>query len=182
MFLPNLEGQLPVRATAKEFSTALQQRVSQGFLNHQTGARQNYELHDVGSTTALNVRAANWFTAINVGMNELFLDLSETGKIKFRLSYWRWATYCVALCFILGIAMIGLFLVIDIQQYIANNRHARIPGLTITQNLYLAWANIIFWGFVWPWILVELHKRPLRKLLAKTIAEIDEIAVAKNAG
>ncbi len=135
---------------------------------------------DCGSTTK-NVRAVNWLTACNVGMNELFLDLSESGKIYFRLSYWRWTTYCVALCLVLGLAMIGFFLVIDIRQYIANNAQARIPGLSITQNVCFAWANVIFWGFAWPWILVALHKRPLQKLLAKIIAEIDEQAVINNA-
>ncbi|MEE2937839.1 MAG: hypothetical protein VYA84_17770 [Planctomycetota bacterium] len=181
MLLPFIAGEIPIRATSKQFSTALRQRVNRGFLNNLPGVRQNYELVDCGSLSA-NVRAGNWLTAINVGMNDLFLDLSDSGKIQYRLSYWRWTTYCVGLGMILGLVMVAIFLTIDIRQYIANNPSARLPGLTIDQNVYFAWGNVSFWGFVWPWILVVLHKRSLRKLLMKTIAEVDEIANAKNTG
>ena len=178
--LPNIEGELAVRSTAEQFSTALQQRIARGFILNRPGARQNYELVAPSSLTA-SVRAANWLTAINVGVNELDLDLSESGKINYRLSYWRWTFYCVGLGAILGLVMIVLFLVLDMRKYIANNPQARIPGLTITQNVNFAWGNIVFWGYIWPWILVGLHKRPLRKLLSKTIAEIDDEAITKYA-
>jgi hypothetical protein len=32
---------------------------------------------------------------------------------------------------------------------------------------------VLFWGFVWPWLLVALHKRPVRRLLERIIAEVD---------
>lgn len=32
---------------------------------------------------------------------------------------------------------------------------------------------VVFWGFVWPWILILLHKRPLHSLMARLITEVD---------
>ena len=48
-----------------------------------------------------------------------------------------------------------------------------IPGLSIDQNLRVAWLMVLFWGFIWPWLLIWLHKRPLRGLITRLIAEID---------
>jgi len=38
----------------------------------------------------------------------------------------------------------------------------------------LLWAFILFWGFVWPWILVVMHKRPLHALVQRLVAAVDE--------
>jgi len=32
---------------------------------------------------------------------------------------------------------------------------------------------VLFWGFVWPWLVMLLHKRSLRRLIARLIAEVD---------
>jgi hypothetical protein len=48
-----------------------------------------------------------------------------------------------------------------------------MPGLSIDQNLALAWLMVVFWGFLWPWLLISMHKRPLRRLVTRLIAEVD---------
>jgi hypothetical protein len=48
-----------------------------------------------------------------------------------------------------------------------------IPGLSVEQNLLIAWVMVLFWGFIWPWVLISLHKRPLHRLIARLIAEVD---------
>jgi hypothetical protein len=30
-----------------------------------------------------------------------------------------------------------------------------------------------FWGFVWPWILIALHQKPLHQLMRRLIGDID---------
>jgi hypothetical protein len=40
----------------------------------------------------------------------------------------------------------------------------------------LLWAFLIFWGFVWPWMLVVLHQRPLRALVERLVTAVDESA------
>ena len=43
----------------------------------------------------------------------------------------------------------------------------------MNQNVALAWALALFWGFVFPWILIAMHRRPLRRLMDRLIAEVD---------
>jgi hypothetical protein len=35
----------------------------------------------------------------------------------------------------------------------------------------------LFWGFAWPWLLIALHKRPLRRLMNQIIVEVDAAAM-----
>lgn len=172
---PHIEGTVPIQASNDRFIAAVCERVEKGLLTGERGPRANYKVIESNATT-IRVTAVDWWTAINVGLNDLILDASETGLLRFRLQYWRWAIYCIVLCSVLGLAGAAMFLAIDIRNYIANNPRAKIPGLTIEQNVYLAWGNVLFWGFVWPWILIALHKRPLRRLLARVVGEIDASA------
>ncbi len=32
---------------------------------------------------------------------------------------------------------------------------------------------VFFWGFVWPWLLIALHKRPLHRLVARIVSDVD---------
>lgn len=53
---------------------------------------------------------------------------------------------------------------------------ATFPGLSIDQHLYFAWAMVLFWGFAFPWLLIALHKRPLHRLVASLVTEVDAAA------
>lgn len=176
-FQPYIEGELPCRASKAELIETLRRRVEAGLLGGQRGSRSNYTLLE-SSVETVDIRAVNWLTAINVGLNELTLDFSVPRRIRFELRYWRWAMFCLTLCGVLGSVGVALFLAIDIRGYIARNPNAQLPGLSIDQNVYLAWANLLFWGFFWPWILIWLHKRPLRRLLQRLIMEVDAAAAA----
>jgi len=57
-----------------------------------------------------------------------------------------------------------------------------IPGLSTEQNLLIAWSMVLFWGFVWPWLLIHLHQRPLRRLLERVISEVDASEYAVGVG
>ncbi|HEY8131013.1 MAG TPA: hypothetical protein VII12_03910, partial [Thermoanaerobaculia bacterium] len=59
----------------------------------------------------------------------------------------------------------------------ATHPASRFPGLSIDQNVAVAWAFAFFWGFVWPWNLILLHRRPLRRLMQRLIVEVDAAAV-----
>lgn len=176
---PQIEGAMPIQASKSQFIATLRQRIETGFLTGKPGPRSNYEIVESQPET-VRVRAVDWWTAINVGLNDLNLNFSKSGKLHFRLQFWRWAIYGLVLCSVLGLIFVALFLAIDIRSYIANNAGARLPWLSIDQNLYLAWGMVLFWGFVWPWILIAFHKRPLRRLLAKLVSEIDAKAIKET--
>ena len=173
---PQIEGNLSFQASSSEFVKAFYRRVENGLLTGQPGPRSNYQVTESGPGR-LRVRAGDWWTAINVGLNDLDLSLLKNGILHYHLRYWRWAIYCLGLCGVLGIVGVIFFLSLDIRSYITNNVNARIPGLSIEQNVYFAWGNLVFWGFVWPWILIALHKRPLRRLVARLVNEIDAQAI-----
>lgn len=98
------------------------------------------------------------------------------GRVRYAIRYPRWAGYAVALSAALGIILMAFFLTFDLRRYIASHAASRIPGLTLDQNVAIAWAMAVFWGFAWPWILIPLHKRPLRRLMEQIIGEVDAAA------
>jgi len=64
-------------------------------------------------------------------------------------------------------------LLFDIRDYVARHPASAFPGLSLDQNVAIAWVMALFWAFAWPWILIALHKGPLRRLMEHLIAEID---------
>jgi hypothetical protein len=66
----------------------------------------------------------------------------------------------------------------------AHREQARLadsPGLSLDQNVAVACGMALFRGFAWPWILVAMHKRPVRRLMERLIADVDAEA-ASGAG
>jgi hypothetical protein len=105
---PEIEGTVAIRSSGERFVHAFRQRVAVGLLTGRPHPRSNYVVSDAGPGH-LVVRAVDWWTAINVGLNRL--ELRE---------------------------------------------------------------------FIWPWLLSSLHKRPVRGLVARLIAEVDAGAAAKT--
>jgi hypothetical protein len=73
----------------------------------------------------------------------------------------------------MGLIGLALLLGTDVRGYIARHPNSMVPGLSVEQNLAIAWVMVLFWGFVWPWLLIAMHKRPLRQLVTRLIAEVD---------
>jgi len=74
------------------------------------------------------------------------------------------------------LAAIGIVLVLnfDVRGYLAQMPPSMRWGLGVEQSVVLLWAFIVFWGIVWPWILVALHKRPLHSLVNRLVTAVDE--------
>jgi hypothetical protein len=170
--VPQIDGTVAVRSSAGQFVEAFRQRVAAGLLSGRPHPRSNYQVAEAGPGQ-LRVRAADWGTAINVGLNEVELRLPQPGAVHFRVRYWRWASYVLALGGVLGLIGLILLLTFDVRGHIAGQPGARLPGLSIDQNLRLLWGMVLFWGFVWPWLLIVLHKRALRRLVVRLVTEVD---------
>jgi hypothetical protein len=169
---PEIHGTVAIHSSRVQFLQAFRQRVGAGLLAGQPHPRSNYLVVEEGSDH-LRVRAADWWTAINVGLNDLELRFPEAGFVHYRVRYWRWAWFAIGLSGILGLIGLLLLVTFDVRGYIAARTAARFPGLSIDQNVGLAWAMVLFWGFVWPWLLIALHKRPLHQLVTRIIGEVD---------
>jgi hypothetical protein len=77
---------------------------------------------------------------------------------------------------VFGLIGIVSMLAFDVRSYIAEHPGSVIRGLSVDQNVAILWAMIGFWAFLWPWLLVQLHKAPLRRLLVRIISQIDASA------
>jgi uncharacterized integral membrane protein len=159
-FLPRTEGSAPIRSEPESFVQAFARRIESGLLPHASPRRSRYSVSRQGRD-GLAFRAADWLTAVNVGLNDVELATSA-GQIRYAIEYRRWAGYVVLLCGAIGVVLAVVFLMMD-------------------QNSAVGWLMVFFWGFVWPWIMVALHKRPLRMLMERIIAEVDLDARTQSA-
>lgn len=172
MLAPQIDGKVAIRSSSAEFAQAFQQRVAAGLLTGQPHPRSRYRVVETGPAL-LRVHAADWWTALNVGLNDLELRFPHAGMVHYQVRYWRWASSVLGFSGVMGLAGLLLLVTFDVRGYIASHATARFPGLSIDENLLVAWAMVLFWGFVWPWLLIVLHKRPLHQLVARLVGEVD---------
>lgn len=181
MFLaPAIAGTVSIASDGPAFLAAFESRVKTGLLAGRPNRRSNYAVVDAGPGRVA-VRAGDWWTAVAVGLNDVALDASLAGRVHYQVRYRRWAAYVVGLCAVLGCVGLAFLLSPMAATYFAGNPGRMVPGFTVDENLQVAWAMVLFWGFVWPWLLIALHKRPLRRLLERIIREVDG-AAASQAG
>lgn len=170
-FAPRIAGSVPIRTAALEFLAAFDRRVQAGLLSGRPHPRSNYAI-TLATPDRIEVRAADWWTAIAVGLNEVVLQAADPRLIRYQVRYWRWATYALGLSAALGAIGLTLLLLFDVRAYVEQNP-GRLTFLTPDQNVVFAWSMVLFWGFVWPWVLILLHQRPLRRLIERLIAQVD---------
>jgi hypothetical protein len=175
---PEISGSVGIKSPAARFLAAFQARVAAGLLAGVPDRRSNYRVVS-SAPERLTIEAVDWWTAFNVGLNAVELRLSQPGAVQYRVRYWRWAWFSVVLCGVLGLTGIVLLLTTDARAYMEHTLVAAVPGLTADQHVVLAWGMAIFWGFVWPWLMIAFHKRPLHKLMARLVGEVDAQAEAR---
>lgn len=173
--LPEIRGTLRIRSEPERFFKGFRRRVGNGLLTGIQDKRSKYVAKLVDADH-LSVRAADWKSAVNVGLNDLELEWAGKGYLRYRVRYWRWTLFCVALGALLATIGIAIVLNFDVRGYMMQRTGRTMWGLTIDQNIAVLWAFILFWGFVWPWLLVLLHKRPLHKLVERLVTAVDESA------
>ena len=173
---PEIQGSLAIQSSAGHFMDAFRQRVASGLLMGRPHPRSNYVVAE-SAPDRLRVVAADWWTAMNVGLNDVELQPDRPGSVHYRVRYWRWARYAVVGSGLLGLIGIALLLTVNLRGYIAADPARRmLPGLSMDQNYGVAWGMVLFWGFVWPWLLIALHKPALRRVVARVVKEVDTTA------
>jgi hypothetical protein len=161
-----------IRSDARAFVAGFVHRVEEGLLRGAPRSRCNYVVVH-RAANGLRFQAAGWKTAFNVGLNDVELTASPAGSVRYVIRYNQWAGYAVALGAAIGLVLVVFLVAFDVRSYIMRHAESRFGALSISQNIAIAWAMAIFWGFVWPWILIALHKRPLRRLMERIVAEVD---------
>jgi hypothetical protein len=172
MSVASVEGTVSIRARPSAFVGAFVRRVEEGLFPGSARRRVDYVVTRQGAD-GLGFRARSWWTAIAVGLNDVDLAVSSEGRVRYVVRYARWAAYVVAMGGVLGAVLIALFLLLDIRAYILRHPEYVFSALSTDQNVAMAWGMALFWAFAWPWLLVVLYRRPLRRLIERIIAEVD---------
>jgi hypothetical protein len=171
------EGTESVQAQPQAFVDGFARRIESGLLRGAVPRRTHYVVTRE-SADGLAFRAAGWLTAITVGLNDVELSASPPGRVRFTVRYPRWSAFVLAGGVAFTVIFSAALLAIDIRSYIAQHAASRVPGLSLDQDVALAWGMGLFWGLVWPWILILLHRQPLRRLMRRLIVEVDAQAHA----
>jgi hypothetical protein len=117
----------------------------------------------------LRFRSEGLLTGINIGWNDVqvLIDLSpetpgDRPKVHYRVTFFNWAAYGAGLCGFIAICLIAAASVFG-RKHLGEYPAAKT----------IFWIMVVFWGFVWPWILVALHKRPAAKALERLLDEVN---------
>jgi hypothetical protein len=169
--LDTVDGVATILSPRPAFLAAFARRIETSLLGGNP-LRNQYAITEK-KPDALHFRAVNWLSAFNVGLNDVDLLITDDGRVHYVIRYRRWSCYVLALSAVIGLALIVALVLIDLPNYIAQHPGSSIPSLSIGQNIAIAWAMVLFWGFAWPWILIAMHKRPLRRLMDRLVADVD---------
>ncbi|MGH2606181.1 MAG: hypothetical protein ACRDG5_06280, partial [Anaerolineales bacterium] len=91
---PFVEGTTTIRSPVEAFFDAFARRVEAGLLAHAAERRNRYVVTRQGAD-GLGFRAVNWWTAFNVGLNEVDLSSPSAGVVHYRIRYPRWAGFVI---------------------------------------------------------------------------------------
>ena len=172
---PHVEGTVRIGAGGSAFMDAFARRLRDRLFPSGVAGRNRYGVIRA-TRDQLSFRALDGLTALSVGLNDVELRVGGAGFVHYRVRFWRWAGYVLALSGLIGGVLIAAFLAIDLRAFVIRNPAVRLPGLSVEQNVGVAWASAVFWGFVWPWILIALHRPQVRRLMERLIAEVDAAA------
>jgi hypothetical protein len=164
LFAPTFGGTVRIRTPSVAFLDQLRRRIDAGLL---TGMSRSRYVVTQQTDHALTFRAGDFMTAINVGLNQVEVRIPEDRRLEYVVTYRRWAAYCVVLCGLISLLCVtGFFLVPDLRAGIGGGGAA------------IFWGMVAFWGFVWPWLLIAMHKPFAQRLLNRIIAEVDTQAAS----
>lgn len=172
---PRFTGKIDIASPTPVFFDAMKARVRLGLLTGRPDWRSRYVV-DGHTEQELAIRASDFITAINVGLNEVVLRKAGNRTVEYSVNYWRWAAYVVGLGAVLGVAFVVGVLFWGIESRLGRHAFGADSALDRTIAVALFWALVLFWAGIWPWILIAMHKPFARKLLDRIIREVDVAA------
>tara|TARA_B100000614_G_C14280119_1_gene383128 strand:+ start:42 stop:572 length:531 start_codon:yes stop_codon:yes gene_type:complete len=169
-FYPGYSGSYMPESLNEDFIWMLAARIDNGLLPKASNSRNNYEIVNV-TDDSIRFRAVNFLTGINIGFNYVSIKINrEAGTINYQVSFWSWARYCIFLCLGIGLALGVLFLMPLMGLYLFSRSY--YPSTEEIKDYCI--PMVIFWGLLWPWILIVIHKRSAEKCLVKILEEVNE--------
>lgn len=168
VFRPEFSGTYSPERIRPDFIGALAQRVRSGLFPGASERRNRYKVVNE-SEGELRFRSEGLLSAITVGWNDVQIQIDlapqtpgAQPKIHYRVMFFNWAAYGVALCGLIALCLIAAASIFG-GKFLGDYPAAKT----------IFWIMFAFWGFVWPWILVALHKRPAARLLERLLSEVN---------
>jgi hypothetical protein len=173
-----VEDETTIHAPAEEFLPTFERRVVDGLFAPGNRRRANYVI-TTNASDGLRFRAKDWATAASIGLNEVELRANGS-RLRYQVRYPRWAAFVLGLGAAVGVALIATFVIFDLPRYILRHPQSQLPGLSIGLAVAAAWSLAIFFGFVWPWLLILFHRGQIRNAMRTLIAEVDRVAMIEG--
>lgn len=173
VFHPSFEGVWRTDNLAEDFARRLAARVRSGLLPLAKRRRNQYEIVSE-SDESVRFRSTTRLTGANIGWNDVDLRIDRrSGEVRYHVAYWAWTRFCVGLGLLLA-ALFGLAVVLPVLTGWHLFDESFYPEKGDVVNFAL--PMMVFWCFVWPWVLVALHKRPARRGFENLLAEVNSSA------
>ncbi len=165
LFRPEFSGTYCPERLRPDFIAVLAGRVRSGLFPLASKRRNRYAVVSE-SEKELRFRSEGLLSSISIGWNDVHARIDSAPdsapRVCYEVRYFGWAKYSVILCAIIGIALIAGWSLFG--EKFGARRSAAKP---------IFWAMVMFWCFVWPWILVAIHKRPAPRALERLLAEVN---------
>jgi hypothetical protein len=84
--------------------------------------------------------------------------------IAYRVTFWRWTTYCVAIAVGVGAMLALMYFVPGVREKLAS----------FPRGTACYFGLVGFWGLGWPWCLTAIHRPFARRLLERILRETIE--------
>ncbi len=167
LFRPIFSGTFSPERLRPDFIAALAKRVRSGLFPLASPRRNQYVIVEE-AVDRLRFRSKGLLSSITIGWNDVQVqtDLTPASPgtppaIHYSVTFWDWTRYSVTLCGVIAVCLIaGFSLLMPASR-----------TLPITKIVF--WIMVGFWGFLWPWILVAIHKRPAARMLERLFTEVN---------
>lgn len=170
LFHPSFEGVWAPESLSGDFARRMAQRVRSGLLPAAKRRRNRYEVLS-DTDESVRFRSTSVLTGANIGWNDVELRVDSRQRVvRYRVSYWTWAGYCVGLGLVLALAFAALVVApVLTGSYLLDESY--YPSRS--EVLFVALPIMAFWCLLWPWILVAMHKRPARAGFENLLNEVN---------
>lgn len=166
---PSLNGSISVHNIHTDLIDKISKRIKLGLFMSASPRRNRYEITSV-SKDAINFKSVSLLTSIYIGLNNVNIRIdADNNEIYYEFSFWRWACYCILLSLSLTLLIAFFFLSHLFGIYIFSE--IEYPS-SFEIYMYII-PSMVFWGLIWPWILIYRQKKTASKAIELIIHQLN---------
>jgi hypothetical protein len=160
-FSPVYGGAIEMETIPSDFTDRIERRVESGLFIPGSRSRANYVVCNK-EADEIRFMANDFVTAYNVGLNDVVLKRSGQHTITYRGKFWRWAIYAAAQALVIAtLILLALLAAPGARDQISSYRFGWV---------YIG-VLLVFFGLIWPWILVALQRRFAPRALERIVRQ-----------